>query len=73
MAQPGPLKLSEHPGATRPTEFCAQVDGGDTGPLETEVMGGKAAYPQGMHRNQHQGLARPSGMELDALRRGSHP
>lgn len=59
MAQPGPLKSTQLP---------LDPDGGDAGPLETEVMGGKAAYPQGMCRNQHQRLARPSGVELDALR-----
>ena len=72
MAQPGPLKLSEHPGATGATVLCAQVDGGDTGPLETGY-GVEAPCPQGMRRNQHQCLACPPGVELDALSRGSHP
>ena len=71
MAQLGPLRSSsEYPGTAGVAVFCAQVDGGDTGPLETEVMGREAPYPQGMHRDQHQCLALPLGVELDALSRG---
>lgn len=45
MAQPGPLKLSEHPGATGAPVLCAQVDVRDTGPLETGY-GGKPPTPK---------------------------